>query len=76
MQELDPANPWVKAPSGKHTNISALLDWPEESDESDSDTLQAAAMIDSSSPEPTPNPPPQSEVTEEPATTGICFFYL
>jgi len=33
----DPANPWVKDPSGKHTNVSALLDWPEESDESDSE---------------------------------------
>jgi len=37
MQD-DPSNPWVKDPSGKHTNVSALLDWPAESDESDSET--------------------------------------
>lgn len=33
----DPGNLWVKDPSGKHKNVSALLDWPEESDESDSE---------------------------------------
>ena len=38
MQDLDPENPWVKDPSGKHTNVSALLDWPEESDDSDNES--------------------------------------
>ena len=38
LQDLDPNNPWVKDPTGKHTNVIALLDWPEESDESDSES--------------------------------------
>ena len=37
LSNIDPANPWVKDPSGKHTNVSALLDWPEEEDESDAE---------------------------------------
>jgi hypothetical protein len=37
IQDLDPANPWVKDPSGKHTNVSLLLDWPEEDDDDDDD---------------------------------------
>lgn len=37
LQDLDPANPWVKDPSGRHTNVAALLDWPEESDDSDTE---------------------------------------
>lgn len=36
--EDDPTNVlWVKDPSGRHANVSALFDWPEESDESDSE---------------------------------------
>ena len=30
IQDIDPSNPWVKDPTGKHTNVSLLLDWPEE----------------------------------------------
>jgi hypothetical protein len=35
----NPQTSWVKGPSGKHTNVSALLDWPDNSDESDSETM-------------------------------------
>jgi hypothetical protein len=51
MQDLDPANPWVKDPSGKHTNISALLDWPEESDESDNEMDNSRSVPQASAPE-------------------------
>ena len=33
----DPHTTWVKGPSGKHTNVSALLDWPDDDDDDDSD---------------------------------------
>lgn len=26
---LDPAQPWVKDSRGRHTNLAALLDWPD-----------------------------------------------
>jgi ankyrin repeat/IBR domain-containing protein 1 len=45
----DPRTSWVKAPNGKHTNVSALLDWPEDSDESDSETVAAITAADVSS---------------------------
>jgi len=32
----DPHTTWVKGPSGKHTNVSALLDWPDNDDDDDS----------------------------------------
>ena len=35
----NPQTAWVKGPNGKHTNVSALLDWPDNSDESDSETM-------------------------------------
>ena len=37
LQDLDPNNPWIKDSSGRHTNIHALLDWPEDED-SDNET--------------------------------------
>ncbi|OWF51295.1 ankyrin repeat and IBR domain-containing protein 1-like [Mizuhopecten yessoensis] len=37
IQDVDPANPWIKDASGRHTNVMAVLDWPD-SDDSDSDT--------------------------------------
>lgn len=37
IQEVDPANPWVKDSSGRHTNVLAVLDWPD----SDSDSSEA-----------------------------------
>ena len=40
----DPHTTWVKGPSGKHTNVSALLDWPDDDsddDNSDSETLSS-----------------------------------
>lgn len=31
---LDPSQPWVKDSRGRHTNLAALLDWPDlDSDE-------------------------------------------
>ncbi|XP_033731278.1 ankyrin repeat and IBR domain-containing protein 1-like, partial [Pecten maximus] len=36
IQDVDPANPWIKDASGRHTNVMAVLDWPD-SDDSDSD---------------------------------------
>ncbi|CAG2199205.1 unnamed protein product [Mytilus edulis] len=35
IQDEDPANPWIKDASGRHTNVTAMLDWP---DSYDSDT--------------------------------------
>ncbi|RUS73894.1 hypothetical protein EGW08_018345 [Elysia chlorotica] len=36
IQEVDPANPWIKDASGRHTNVASLLEWPaEDSDDSD-----------------------------------------
>ncbi|KAI8776004.1 ankyrin repeat and IBR domain-containing protein 1 [Biomphalaria glabrata] len=41
IQEVNPANPWIKDASGRHTNVNSLLEWPSPSDESeDSDTEQ------------------------------------
>lgn len=37
IQEVDPANPWIKDASGRHTNVLAVLDWPD----SDSDSSEA-----------------------------------
>ena len=37
MQEVDIANPWIKDASGRHTNVMAVLDWPD-SDDSDTET--------------------------------------
>ncbi|GFO20846.1 ankyrin repeat and ibr domain-containing protein, partial [Plakobranchus ocellatus] len=36
IQEVDPANPWIKDASGRHTNVATLLEWPAE-DSEDSD---------------------------------------
>ena len=36
IQDIDPANPWIKDASGRHTNVTAMLDWPD-SDDSDSE---------------------------------------
>ncbi|VDH97533.1 ankyrin repeat and IBR domain-containing protein 1 [Mytilus galloprovincialis] len=36
IQDVDPANPWIKDASGRHTNVTAMLDWPD-SDDSDTD---------------------------------------
>lgn len=36
IQDVDPANPWIKDASGRHTNVTAMLDWPD-SDDSDSE---------------------------------------
>ncbi|XP_061169604.1 ankyrin repeat and IBR domain-containing protein 1-like [Saccostrea echinata] len=38
IQEVDPAKPWIKDASGRHTNVMAVLDWPN-SDDSDTDDL-------------------------------------
>lgn len=40
LRRLDPRNPWVKDSEGKHTNLSALYDWPDDnSDEDDIDQV-------------------------------------
>ncbi len=36
IQDLNPQTSWVKDPSGRHTNLTAVLDWPE-SDDSDAE---------------------------------------
>lgn len=51
----DPGTLWVKDPSGKHKNVSALLDWPEESDESDSENAA----------------PPKFSISSAKATDGV-----
>ncbi len=33
----DSSNMWVKDISGKHANVAALLDWPEDDSDSDAD---------------------------------------
>ena len=33
---MDPAKPWIKDASGRHTNVMAVLDWPN-SDDSDTE---------------------------------------
>lgn len=41
LRDLDPNNPWVKDSQGRHTNLSAIYDWPDaNSDEEDSDVNQ------------------------------------
>ncbi|CAD5126134.1 DgyrCDS14303 [Dimorphilus gyrociliatus] len=30
---VDPSNPWIKDPSGRHTNVTAYLDWPASDEE-------------------------------------------
>jgi len=40
----DPHTSWVKGPSGKHTNVSALLDWPDDSDDSDPEMTHTATL--------------------------------
>lgn len=52
----DPGTLWVKDPSGKHKNVSALLDWPEESDESDSENAA---------------PPPKFSISAAKVTDGV-----
>ncbi|XP_046380179.1 ankyrin repeat and IBR domain-containing protein 1-like isoform X2 [Haliotis rufescens] len=43
IQEVDPANPWIKDASGRHTNVMAYLEWPaEDSDDSDTDISVSA----------------------------------
>ena len=34
----DPHTTWVKGPNGKHTNVTALLDWPDDDSDEDSDS--------------------------------------
>jgi len=46
MQD-DPTNPWVKDLSTKQSNVSTLLDWPEESDESDTDVTSPSKLFSS-----------------------------
>jgi ankyrin repeat/IBR domain-containing protein 1 len=29
LKDLDPNNPWVKDSQGRHTNLSAIYDWPD-----------------------------------------------
>ncbi|KAK3082836.1 hypothetical protein FSP39_006705 [Pinctada imbricata] len=41
MQEVDLSNPWIKDASGRHTNVMAVLDWP---DSDDSDIEEAYTM--------------------------------
>ena len=38
---LDPSQPWVKDSRGRHTNLAALLDWPD----LDSDEEVIASML-------------------------------
>ena len=30
LEEVDPSKPWVKDTRGRHHNLLAILDWPEE----------------------------------------------
>lgn len=46
LADIDPANPWVKDPSGRHTNVSALLDWPEEPEDESADESEAMESTD------------------------------
>ncbi|KAK7074772.1 hypothetical protein SK128_016872 [Halocaridina rubra] len=42
---LDPSQPWVKDSRGRHTNLAALLDWPDlDSDEEESSLNQALTL--------------------------------
>ncbi len=41
IQEVDPSNPWIKDASGRHTNVTAVLEWP--SDDSDDTEADASA---------------------------------
>lgn len=63
LQDLNPATSWVKDPSGRHTNLAAVLDWP---DSEDSDT---------EAPPPVTPPPPDgenAEAEELPPPPAIC----
>ena len=37
QDDMTPQTSWVKDPNGRHTNLSAMFDWPEDSDDSDSE---------------------------------------
>jgi len=43
----DPHTTWVKGPSGKHTNVSALLDWPDDDDDEDSNDNSDSEQVSS-----------------------------
>ncbi|XP_041374912.1 ankyrin repeat and IBR domain-containing protein 1-like isoform X2 [Gigantopelta aegis] len=46
IQDVDPANPWIKDASGRHTNVMAYLDWPaDDSDDSDAELSLAHLRI-------------------------------
>ena len=40
----DPHTTWVKGPSGKHTNVSALLDWPDDDSDDDDDNSDSEPL--------------------------------
>ena len=40
----DPHTTWVKGPSGKHTNVSALLDWPDDDTDDDDDNSDSEPL--------------------------------
>ncbi len=42
IDELDPDRPWVKDTKGRHHNLLAILDWPDEGG-SDEDTPSPAS---------------------------------
>nr|CAD7260701.1 unnamed protein product [Timema shepardi] len=45
LRDLDHNNPWVKDAQGRHTNLSAIYDWPDfDSDEEDSDVNHTLAV--------------------------------
>ncbi|XP_066998592.2 uncharacterized protein [Anabrus simplex] len=45
LKGLDPNNPWVKDEQGRHTNLSAIYDWPDfDSDEEESEVNRALAV--------------------------------
>ena len=51
IQDVDPANPWIKDASGRHTNVMAYLDWPaDDSDDSDPELNLAHLRIHGQSP--------------------------
>ncbi|PNF19231.1 hypothetical protein B7P43_G08208 [Cryptotermes secundus] len=45
LRDLDPNNPWVKDSQGRHTNLSAIYDWPDfDSDEEETEVNHALAV--------------------------------
>ncbi|XP_069676141.1 uncharacterized protein [Periplaneta americana] len=45
LKDLDPNNPWVKDSQGRHTNLSAIYDWPDfDSDEEETEVNRALAV--------------------------------